>query len=439
MTTIELGEVSSGSAEPAPAERPLRFRDVRWIAVGLVTVLCTLLITGSAVPEPKALRTLWQMPIQTQPFTLAGDTLYLHRAGAAPALEAYDAETGRLRWSHPLDRAIEWVQTFVPGLVLLPTVVEQADGTSTVGDVVAIDAQTGAERWRQRGEPTLGDEHRLMLVEYNPAANVLSRLRMVRPADGAELWSFTPPEPVSNWTASGTDPMRPDWFATVSDAGHVAVHRMSDRSLLREGTVPWQVNDPSDNSGDHAYLHSAGGVLFVVRQKDGQQIMRAYDADTLKVIWTSLGDGRGGSFDCGRLICLGDRPGVRAVDPATGTDVWTSSGWDYARPLDDRRMLFESHRDSGQGVLDTQTGKVLTTFPPGMVAADPVTGDVVLLTLTGSVPTEMAVYRLRNDRLELRGAMGGTTDQGCELANSRLVCLMGSGNRGYDLVVRAVG
>ena len=440
MTVIELGEVSSSEPElPAPPEPPLRMRDVRWIGLTAAFLLCLLMVTGGAVPEPRGLRTLWSMPYDSQPFTLAGDRLYLHRAGAAPALEALDAATGKVLWSHPLDRPIEWVHTMVPGIVMLPVLADQADGSSTVQDLIALDAATGRTLWQQRGEPAFGDERGLVMSDWNPAANLITRLRMIRPSDGAELWSLKPAQPISSWTASGgADPNRPEWFATVTDAGHVERRRTSDGSLIGVGTVPWLVTKPDDNSDDYAYLHAAAGVLFSVRLKNSTQTMTAFDVGTMRQIWTWTGDGRGGSFDCGGLLCIGDRPGVQAVDPATGRTVWTSPGWDFARPLDATRMLYQSNRDTNQGVLDARTGKILTTFPPGMMAVDDDRGDVVLLTFTMETPTEMAVYRLVDDRLELRGGMGGSTDQGCQLANSRLVCMMGYSND-HTLVVKAVG
>jgi outer membrane protein assembly factor BamB len=331
------------------------------------------------------------------------------------------------------------VHTLVPGVVLLPVLVEQADGTSTVQDVMAIDAKTGRNLWRERGEPAYGDERGLMLTDWNPAANLVTRLRMIRPSDGTELWSFTPSDPVTSWTASGgSDPNRPEWFATVTDTGKVELRHTADGSLMARGKVPWLVSRVDEGKDDYAYLGAAAGVLFSVRQRDGTQTMSAFDVTTMRQIWTWTGDGRGGTFDCGPLVCLGNQPGVEAVDPATGKRLWSSPGWDYARPLGATRMLYESHRDNSQGVLDVRTGKILITFPQGSATVDAENADVLLLRFTAETPADLAVYRLRGDELQLRGRMGGSTDQGCQFANSRLVCLMGSGSE-HELVVKAVG
>jgi outer membrane protein assembly factor BamB len=436
---IELGEVSSGQVEPEPPpERPFRMRDVRWFAVVAVLVVCVLGVTGSAVPEPRGLRTLWTMPVESQPFMLVGDTLYVHRAGEQPALEAYEAATGRLRWRHPLERPTDWVHTEVPGIVMLPVVSEQADGSSMVTSVTALDERTGRELWRQPGEPAFGDRSGLMMIEWNPRFSLLTRLRLIRPADGAEVWSFTPPKQVASWTASVPGAGLPEWFATVSEGGRVEVRRTADNALLRTGTMPWNEPDPNDQSGDYAYLGGVAGRLLSVQQQAGTQVIQAYDIATLRPTWSWSGDGRGGTFDCGRLICVGDLPGVQAIDPDTGAKVWSSAGWDYARPLSGQRMIFESHRDTNQGLLDSATGEILATFPRGMVVVDADRGDAVLLSFTSTMPFKTAVYHLHGDALELRGEMGDATNQGCQLANSRLVCLLGSGSD-QRLMIKAVG
>ncbi|MEV6492539.1 PQQ-binding-like beta-propeller repeat protein [Actinoplanes sp. NPDC051633] len=440
MTVIELGEVSSGNPQPPAAERPWRLGHLRWVAMAAVLVVCALTVTGSAVPaEPRGLRTLWSVPSASQPFQLQGDALYLFRAGESPAVERYDAATGRLRWTHQTERPIDWAYTWVPGLVIVPVPVEQPDGTSVSQDFVALDAETGRTLWQRRGDPNFGDRSTLLLTESDPAGAV-AKVVMVRPSDGTELWSFTPSERVAGWTTMyGADQNRPQWFATVTDAGKVELRRTSDGSLMRTGKVPWATVEPgAGNNGDGAYLYSFGDVLASVLQKDGALAMNAFDVRTMRQIWTWTGRGEGGAFNCGKLICFTGQPGVEAIDPVTGDVVWRSASWDWARPFDATRMLYESQGQGNQGLLDAATGRFVTMFPRGMVAEDVPNADLVVLAFTETVPAQMAVYRLRGNRLELRGGMGGSTDQGCQYANSRLVCMMGLGTE-RALVVKAVG
>ena len=436
MTVIELGEISSGSPGPAPWHRSFQVRDIRWPALAAALALCLLGVTGSVVPEPRGLRTLWQMPASSVPFTLTGDVLYLHTP--APALEAYDAATGRLLWRRPLDRPTDWVHTMSPGIVMLPVQLTQPDGDSVVSEVIALDSRTGRELWRRPGEPVYGDGTRLLMATAHPSTHSLTGLQMIRAADGAPLWSYAPGKRIAGWALVGRDPTRPESFAVVDDAGHVELHGTADGRPTRTGSIAWQ-SPVDERGGDFTYLHSTGGVLFVTRQQDGKQTVTAYDPPAMRQAWTWAADGRGGVFECGRLLCLGNVNGVRAVDPATGRAVWTSEGWEYARPLHDRRMVYETQRGiHRQGLLDPATGAIITTFPLGVVVTDGTDGDLVLLKFLPGRPADTAVYRLLGDRLELRGRMGTVTDQGCQLARGLLACMTRPGDD-QTLVVKAVG
>ena len=450
MSVIELGDVSTSSAGPAPA-RPFHPRDLRRGLVAVIALLTVLGVTGSSRPEPRGLRTLWKIPATQEPFTVQGDTLYLQRSftpqfpstglpGAEPrgpedhrpTLEARAMADGKLRWKVPLEAAGGGsVDASVPGLVMVPQPEQQADGSNPTRSIIALDAATGRERWRHRGEPygQIGAD-RTLLVEWGPRGGSILRLHMVRVADGATLWSYAPDEAafVSTTTLIGGTPDEPAEILMVDRTGGVEVRGLADGKVVRTGKLPWLPADPGDDA--YAYLMVFGDVLIAVTVENGAMNVSAHDVATLRPRWSQFTENTrlGGIFDCLGLICRGSSQiGMEAIDPHTGRPKWRSEGWDYGHRLSDTRMFVESHDNGGNGVLDIGTGRLVARLPAGMVVTDQQTDDLVLLGFTREPPIRMTVNVLQPDNtLRLAGALPPFGEQGCQMSGSRLVCL----NRG---------
>ncbi len=426
MTLIELGEISSGSPEPPAA--PPRRSDIRRIGATAVAVLCLLAVTGSERPEPRALPTLWSMAIDGAQFNLTPDAVYLLGEGGASNLRAYAAGDGTPRWSRSFDRQAGWFSTEIPGTLLVSTTSGiLADGaTPAVTETLALDAATGATRWRAPGDPSLGTAESVLLVEWDNVQNGLQSLRMVRTADGAELWALALGEAVASWTVTGAEPKRPDRLATVTRAGRMQVRRFADGVLVAESAVP-PLETPREDT--YAHLFSHGRHLFMVRVDGVDQEITAYDPESLRPRWERTGQAAFGVFGCGALLCAGTADEeVDALDPATGAVRWHAAGWDFARPVGDGTLLVESHGTTRQRLVDEHTGRTVADLGTGASVLDPESSVVLGLRMTESPPTRYAVrqFDAGTGEVILRGAVPVSGEHGCQLAGGRLAC-SGSG------------
>jgi len=441
MTLIELGEISSGSDPQEPAAPPRR-SDLRRIAVLLVTVLCVLTVTGSARPAPRGLPVLWSVEYTGEQFTMTGDTLYLLGPGAVPRLTAYDAATGSIRFTRK-GFGSSWLNTDVPGLLLMPITAERKVPDDigntyieqTVQATVALDAHSGAELWRGTGEANLWNGDMIMLVERAEELNEPTRFRTVRGPTGSTIWSYEPVQGVTSWTATGTDPLRPDRFITATDTGDVEVRRFSDGSVVTAGKLPWRAS--AQGNGGYSQLFSSHDKLFVITEDAGRQTVTGYHPDSLRSLWTLETGTLNGFFDCGALLCVSTGPGgVAALDPATGQVAWRSEGWEYARQTGDGRLITEPHQSGGwHGVIDTATGRKIVQFELGTTYVDPVTGTVLTMTASSTTLGSATLTQLTDsDEIVVRGSVGSNTDAGCVLVADRLACSIGG-----VLSVRDVG
>jgi outer membrane protein assembly factor BamB len=433
MTLIELGEISSGSPEPRPA--PPRRADVRRVAAAAVTVLCLLTVTGSARPDPRGLPTLWTMPDAGARITLTEDAVYLLDERGGATVRAYAAADGTPLWSRALERQAGWVSGEVPGTLLVPTSSGVlGDGSSpVVTETVALDAATGAVRWRRPGDASIATPEAVVLGEWDELQNGLRSLRVYGTADGTPLWELAPEAAVMSWTVAGADPRRPDRLLSVTRAGLMQVRRFPGGEPLAEASVP-----PMEAPREDAYsqVFSSGPHLFLVRLDGGEQKITAYDGDTLKPRWERTGPAASGPFACGTLLCVSTAEGeVDALDPVTGSVRWHGTGWDFAYGVGDGTLLVESHRTTRAQLVDERTGRVLADFGIGSTVLDPRTGTVLSLTLTEPPPRWAVRQRdAATGEVILRGAVPSNGDHGCQLAAGRLAC-----SGGGTLTVTDVG
>ncbi|HEU4346196.1 MAG TPA: PQQ-binding-like beta-propeller repeat protein [Actinoplanes sp.] len=434
MTMIELGEISPGS-EPEPLDRPIRRRDVRRIGVAVAVLLCLLTVTGSARPEPRSLPTLWSVPFGGDQFTLTADAVFLLEPRAGHSLSRYDAATGKLRWSTRLDQFAGWLTTETRGLVLLPGVRSYVDQIIPMTDTLAIDAATGAERWRQPGDVMLPGNDTVLLAQWDSENPRLTGLRLVRAADGRVLWTIASNPPVAGWTTLGAAPTRPDRLVTVTDQGRMEVRRYGDGVLIASGTVPWLI--PAPNTEDAAYVFGSAGRLFVVRTVNGRQDIYAYQPDTLAQLWHVRADAGFGMFDCGPVLCVNARyTGVDGRDPGTGRLVWHSEGWDWAWPLRDGRLLAQGRDNGRSSVIDPATGRVLVDLGPARNVLEIEPGRLLIIRLAQTAPYGSKIIELdHNGEQFLRGVLGSVADQGCQTAGGRMACAVAGG----QLTVKDVG
>ena len=432
---IELGELSPGSApEPQPRRRPIRPVDIRRYGLAAGVVLCLLALAGSARPGPGGPPVLWQMTAPDGQFVLASDAVYVMEPLGGTTITRYEAANGRQRWTRIMPRITAWLSTDIPGVLLLPEV-GQTNLVQTVTETLALDAADGTELWRRPGEASATAGGTVLTTEWDIKGERVSRLRLIRTADGATVWDFRPDTPASGWTTLGPDPARPDRIATVTGPGHLEVRRFADGSLVTAGTVPWLV-PTAENHDDFAYVSGADDLLFVSRAQDGVQDILAYRANTLERLWQVRSTTGYGMFDCGPVICVGSDSGVDARDPATGKVMWQADGVDWARPLTGGRLLGQG-REYGRSVLiDDRTGRVLQDLGAAENVLEPEPGRLLIVGHTRSAPFGTKISELDDrGRLRPRAFVGLVSDQGCQAAGRYLACV----GPGGQLTVRDLG
>ena len=442
MTLIELGEISSGSSGEPPAAPPRR-SDIRRIALLLVAVLTVLTVTGSARPEPRGLPQLWSADSYGDQFILTGDTLYVLATADRPELIAYDAADGTVRWRRPQSQAGYWINSDLPGLVLVPEFTEQQvtdeNGNTYTQPVVtsttALDPSTGRELWRSAGEASLWSGDLIQMSVWNNATAGLSRFRMVNRSDGRLIWEFEPRLVVTTWTATGDEPGRTDRFITATKDGIVEVRRLDTGSVIIRKKLPWLL--PDALPGAYAQLYSARSVLFVMREDRGVQVVDAYRTDTLNLLWSRKLSMFNNFFECGGMICINTGQGsVEAVDAETGKPVWTSQGWDYAREISPGRLLTEVYQGGFSGLIDAPDGHRIAEFATGTNLVDRTTGRIVTIGANITAPPGAPVSQpLDDNTVIMRGVVGPVADAGCQYSAGRLACAV----QGGRLVVTDVG
>lgn len=442
MTVIELGEVSSGSSPEEPSAPPRR-SDVRRIAVLVVAVLTVLLVTGSERPEPRGLPLLWSAKSAGDQFVLTADTLYVQSSAGRPELIAHDAADGTVRWRRPAGQPQYWINTDVPGLLLVPDFTEQQvtdeNGNTftqpVVTETAALDPRTGRELWRSPGETSLRSGELIQMSVWDDRSARAGRFVVVNRADGRVVWQVEPQPPVTTWTATGADPQRPDRFVTATEGGLVEVRRMDTGAVVVRKQLPWLL--PNSRVGAYAQLSGSRSVLFVIREDAGKQVVDAYRPETLDRIWSRTISTFNNFFECGARICINTGRGVvEAVDPGTGRLAWTSPGWDYAREITPGRLLTEQYQGGFSGLIDATDGRKILQFPDGVNLVDRTTGRVISLGPNLTEPRGAPVSQpAADDTVVLRGLAGPVGDAGCQYTAGRLACAVTGG----ALEVRDVG
>jgi len=326
-------------------------------------------------------------------------------AGNAYAVEAF---TGKLVWKVAADPHPAAVLTGTPSLhedtLFVPaSSLEEASAASPDylccnfrGSVLALDAATGAEKWRTYlvDEPT----------------------RQEPEADGTV---FLGPSGVAVWTAPVIDAERGLLYVTTGDNYSNPATDLSDAVValdLQSGEVKWHYqvtagdawnvacyveinNCPEDAGPDYDF----GAAPVLAKGKDGRQyllagqksgIAYAFDPDTHELIW-QVRLGRGGAAggihfgiaaSDGRLfVPVSDlptgepadfplSPGVYALDIASGERLWDAPSPNacgerkqcikgYAAAIAaTSELLFAGSDDGHLRIFDTATGEVLWDF-----------------------------------------------------------------------------
>ncbi|MFF5293612.1 outer membrane protein assembly factor BamB family protein [Paractinoplanes globisporus] len=390
MTVIDLGEVTHQDAGPSI---PVNYRRVLRVLLAALTVVGVLAVAGSAHGTRPGLRTLWITPYSQDTIALDARTVYVAQAGddGQQSLAAYDLATGARRWSAAVQPS-EFASRPAGDTVLVPTDTitvthEEPNGDTyyyiTAGTTIALDAATGAERWRVKGDASPLPAGTALVTEHDWRNRVVG-LRLLALHDGAERWKLALP-PLAGFTLL-PGPEHPEAVATVGEDGTAAIYGFADGKVRATGRVPWDATAALTVS-----LIPAGRGFAVVRaQPDGGSLTTVYSADTLRPLWQA-----GSVTSCGELICSTGLGGVAGHDPATGRVVWTLpdtfDGWAISP---DRMVTLANGDNTEFQLVDSRTGKRLGEPIAGMLASS---SNVAGVPPTGNTDGTMLATRPSRD------------------------------------------
>ncbi|GAA0540117.1 hypothetical protein GCM10010172_21710 [Paractinoplanes ferrugineus] len=437
LTTIDLGEV--GTDETAPPPAPLDIPRLRRVALAVLALVGAFALAGSAPADTTGVHQLWATPLrQGEAWSLSADTAYVTRSDK---VSAYNLVTGELRWSVPARTALGGRKPQRVGDLLLvpadPVMIsdEEDDGSrsyyETVHTTIALEAATGDERWRVDGATDATETESTTLVADDDEQARTVRLRLIRLADGAVLWSRSTPATVS-WTpirAGG----RTVAFGTVTQDGLVDVYDYASGRLRHSMRLPGKSTKQRTNT-----LLSADGYLVVMRDQMLDTESLVYSAADFRLLWRTSGDA-GYVTTCGHLLCSVGPTGIAGHDPLTGRTKWELAGVRDLWPAGpDRIMVSQDERAGGSFLLDPATGARIGAPVPGRVAYPQEAGEVPMF-LRGVVdpPGRTAVIAIdpADGAQRMLGAVADVTnDDICRTTSGYLACV-----RDSTLDITAVG
>jgi hypothetical protein len=432
---IDLGEERSPvTARPRAPRRP-----ARTAALPLV-LFAVLLCGGAAVASRPALVPLASVPAPgVTAIAVTPRGLYLAQDNP-PTLSGYALPGGHRRWRVPAPSPVDvlWDATGA-GVVL-------ASGPTGLD---AVDAATGRRLWSRPGASILDIPGDRALLRQ-PAGPGTEELSWVALRTGQPRWSH--PLPVRADVGVSHAAGRPAGAVLVTAVdGAAQLLAEETGAVLATGQLGSLVGNivltPGPSGGTPAPaseelpVQVLGRQFLIEHRRDaGTGWLTGFDMDTLAERWTLTGDLLGEPFPCGQLLCLGSAQGIRAIDGSTGAVRWRTDRWQYAEPLDDRRLL--AYTAAGTAVLDAATGRLLWPL-------DPQWTELVLGTLGPRGPAGFtgdprpALLRRRDARAPDRywlaplapvarpvGYLTGVDWTSCALAGDRLACRTRAGRVG---------
>jgi outer membrane protein assembly factor BamB len=224
---------------------------------------------------------------------------------------------------------------------------------------VALDAATGAVRWRRpggltgvttRGDVLLWDA--VLDDALRPTAP--GTLRSVIPASGEQRWEYRLTERVEPTYHAWPDI---DFAAVRLTSGRVQLIDMATGQVFRSRDLP-----PPEpvTVGDSRYSINFYGDLMFVSSAD-LSTATAYGIDDLEPRWTVRLAPQEYGQDCGGYPCFLNPANsrLRVFDPQTGQVRWSDDRWVGVQAVRGRLLGVEAPENAPIGVLDPATGRVI--------------------------------------------------------------------------------
>ncbi|MCF0097102.1 PQQ-binding-like beta-propeller repeat protein [Micromonospora sp. MH99] len=350
---IDLGELRHGpDPDPIRLPRPPLARQ-RPLRCALVLLL---VLAGLAGSGPFNRREVLTLPAELGAEALVTDDLFVlvePLGGTGQRrLTATRLPDGEPAWQVPLPTEGRYWGVAQQGETLLVTgheVGPDNQGTLTI----ALDRRTGTYRWQQPGNAAALPDGNLLM--WSTAGDEQGdTLRGVDLCCGTVRWQL---------------PISPGGMFVLRDGEHGV-----DRLLVVRLRGSTEVRDPTTGAVlARADLDAGGGASGVSVQLADDLLLTiggatatttAYGLGDLRQRWRVPAGEALYASDCGVVICVQTRSGgLRALDAATGRDLWASDRWGWVWPYAGR-LVATTVSSAGPGaeeivVLDPPTGRVL--------------------------------------------------------------------------------
>jgi len=264
---------------------------------------------------------------------LASDGSRIYATTAFGEVLALDAGSGAIAWRKPVDAPIRAAPTVSDGLVFVVTV---------SNDVLALSTADGSQRWRYQGTgeraATIASSSPAVANGYVVVPSTSGEITAFRAADGQPVWSdpLTTGDPTSSLAnlndVAGRPVIADGQVYAIAHAGRMAAF------LLSNGEQAWS----QDASGTQTPW-VAGGYIFVISGRDS---LVAISRSSGGIKWTQKLPGggvwAGPVLGGGRLIALSSNGTLASLSPQTGEVLGTmdvGSGF-YIAPVIANGMIY---------------------------------------------------------------------------------------------------
>jgi len=413
VVVIDLGYERG---EPDSYRNPGRSTVQSWFPALLMAALLLVCAGASDPPAKSPLSPVLRLRIgPADAYALTTDGALL--AQTFGQLTSYNLKDGRIRWQ-AAQASPAFRLRLTDGLLLMrPWTTGLRDPGTT-----AVSLATGVSRWQRDGNVlTVTGSSALLAVEpvrsYAGAnRRVEGPIDAIDPLTGRTRWTVNVPgSGVLLGVPGGSDTTAR--MLLVHADRTMALHDLGDGTRLAAAAIP-----AADYGPDNPAV--AGGVIMLRHPGDTGMEISAYEAGSLRRLWTRPAYDAYVVKQCGELACLIGQNGVRAVDPATGYTRWMRPEWKDVEANGTMYVAYSGEAGHAPAALiDPDTG----TMRVDLAGWRPVGGnggeDHLLVTraVDAGARTMVAVARPgdREPRL-LADLPAGTGD--CQAVPGRLVC-----------------
>jgi protein-L-isoaspartate(D-aspartate) O-methyltransferase len=289
---------------------------------------------------------------------VVGDVVYIGAYDGT--LYAFERKTGLLVWRQKIGYQVGSSPAVVSDWATLYSSHEEADGT---GDVVALDARSGAVQWRRH---TLAHPHSSVAVDVRRArVFVGDNLGVIYAFDarsGEERWRRELDREGGKADVKTTPTVIPELGLLVFGAWSGKVYALDEES----GTIAWEHASGGKLMGSTAYL-PASQTLFVGSPSgrlialDGRSGRLRWEHDVRASIMSSpavSGDGR--------VVVFGASDGrVYALATTDGSEIWSTwvGGQVSGSPTLVRNRIYVTSKRGSLWALETRDGEAAEIDP----------------------------------------------------------------------------